>query len=823
MARSTARRVILTPTATTTPTSGSFLTLADNPNTGPVLLAEITLTARAGNPTRTVRLSDKEFIDGDGNPWNSLIFEKTTLDMGGNYLESGWQPADIDLVVGDGRLGFQGSNETISKLLSQYKWGGSDITVYQAFDELTTVADWQVIFQGEVMSVINQQPTEFTIACVQDRRWVVSVPPNKIEKNTYPNAPSDVIGIPRPILIGNHSAGRFLLLPPGGPNSRAYRAGITRAAIPTVVTNSGAGSDVPEYLISDKPIGGLSQVAYFLVPSLNRFAGSGFQTIFTNSEGGTSVKFDTTDLRKFELALLGTEDGVDNNAPTWNEAAREDKDITLSGPVELDHDAGTDTLDLILPDMSSLGEFVDADVWIWFAKNASATTHPRFGLKHSSGDVFADLPAAASATFPSDTPISSALVNVNVRITDWDNIILGRLRVETRLAGQKVQVHRIVLLVEFKPAARVVRRGVATTTGIIYNLRGQTVYRSGSPVSGHGEVRGSQVTFGRKSDITTPDILSYDTPLWTHQVGVDDVNHDSGAADGTYTGTPSLLIEHPSEVVHWALRELGTTTAAEITTASSTFGSFDDIRTSLANYKMLHLLSADQKIEEFISDVSSQFLIWFFRQTTLVNQPWAAIPWDVGSGIDYRSATAQFRFSPDNVFGVPKISSISNGRVRNVVHVNFDLDMRLNSYSQSVFISDTDSRGWDGSAFVRDQNSGAPENRESRATESIAAYGRKEHTLNLGMIRDEATATSVRNRYFDLLSEPKHIVRFTTFMNAVDLERGQVITFSTDWNSIMPCPVLDSGGDWFGKGFRVTRITRREANATTYNVEAVEV
>jgi len=120
-----------------------------------------------------------------------------------------------------------------------------------------------------------------------------------------------------------------------------------------------------------------------------------------------------------------------------------------------------------------------------------------------------------------------------------------------------------------------------------------------------------------------------------------------------------------------------------------------------------------------------------------------------------------------------------------VVRVNYDYDLRTKTYAEQCFVSDTDSWGYSGSSESRDQAT----DRELTAASSVSLYGRREHVINLSMSNDPATATSIRNRAFDLMYRPRVTVRFTTFLNACDLERGMLIQLGDDFDSLMPYPL----------------------------------
>ncbi|OFV79345.1 MAG: hypothetical protein A2W26_00030 [Acidobacteria bacterium RBG_16_64_8] len=781
----------------------TFAAFAESRDQAEIMLVSITLAAKGSNPAGTIRLAGAELTDADGVRWDAVIIERSTLDAGGEYLESGWQPPDLDLVVVDARVRVGQTLLTFAQVLARYDVVGSAVVVKLGAANMAT-AEFPTILEGEVAQIVDVTATSARVRCVQSRKWNRRTPPNKAEKNTYPNLPIDNVGMPLPILFGDWITDRKLLHSSlGGAQTAAYLAGVARGPFPLLVLEPALGpTGQPKYLVSDQPLHTTDPVVYLVDSATGRLAGSSDATV-TSGSPSTLILAD----KKFRLAILGLDKNAATTCDDPQEPLREDKDQKLSGFARLDFDANKKILHLDLADFAPLGAFDTSfvEVWVWYTKNASSGTHPRFGIKHPSGDVLTDFEAAASPSHPSIYPTRQASLSVSTRITSWEEIVRSDLFAEVRAAGQVVNVHRIVLLVQFLPTGRLVKSGEAVYGGG-YTVRGgkrRDYWDTPTPV--YGQIVGQ-----------TPDVFANDVALFTFQKGV----KDDGS--GTYTGTPSALLQHPGDLAHWSLRQLGGMTATEITTGAGSFGSFVDLRTSLLGYKMLSLLAQDQDLEDWIASIGREALIWFFRRNTLPNQPWVGVPWDVGSPVNYRSATDEYLFGSNRM----EVDSLSAGmtsvsRVRNVVRVNYDWDPRLNSYGSQVFISDTDSRGWVASANQEQRDSAA--DREPLAAVSVLAHGRKEQILSLKYVNDPITATSIRNRFFDLTYRPRVALSFRTFLNAYDLERGMVIRTSSDLDSFITYLGPGSDGSWFGRRFRVLRTTRREAGATTYEVEAVEV
>lgn len=806
------RLVSLSRTATASPTTGSFLTLADAQEVSSVLLAEITLRARGASPSRTLRFSDVDFTDSAGNWWQPIIYAKTELDASGRYVDDSWQPVDFELVLGDQRLPHQSLTATLGTMLSEYEWVGSAVTVYQAFETLTTPADWMVIFQGEVAAIEGMQPTEISIGCVQDRKWQVKFPPNTLNINDYSELPANSAGLPAPIVVGDWDTTRMLLDLSGSAQTNAVYAGIARGAFPLIAIDPAESStEAPNYFMSDKEMETPYNNGYIVGPG-GRLALSA-TAAYTNPAGGPATLLLTD--RTFYSAILGVSEHGSSTTATWNESSKEEKEYDLTGYDQLDFDANQKVLQVWLPGVSPLGEFVGSTVYIWFSKPATSAA-PQFGIKNlaASNDLI-NITTAETAGQPSDIPLASTtnvIATGGSVINDWADIENCCLYADVGAAGDTMRVHRIALVVEYKASQALVTQERAWFTRD----------PSGPRQIGRYEMPSRHAT--RRVNHVEPAVYSFNPSLLAFGKGAKDGNHTYGSG-GDYTGVNNQLMEHPADLAHWLLVEKtnGEVPVASVTTGASTFGSFVACRTNLSGYKMLAHYGRESTVNNVLRDISSQFLIWFHRNNLIDGQLWRAIPWDVGDTVDYRSAAAPFYFSPDNVEGVPRVDYTPVSAVRNVVRVNFDHDPRTNSYAQEIFIGRTDSRGWTGAAYARDQNGGAPDNREGLADNSATSYGEKEEVLNLSLCRDPATATDVRDRYFDLMHRPRVVVNFRTGFNAVDLERGRVIKMSDDWDSIFPCPVLDSGGLWTNAAFRVLRVTRQETAATLYNVEAIEV
>lgn len=94
-------------------------------------------------------------------------------------------------------------------------------------------------------------------------------------------------------------------------------------------------------------------------------------------------------------------------------------------------------------------------------------------------------------------------------------------------------------------------------------------------------------------------------------------------------------------------------------------------------------------------------------------------------------------------------------------------------------------------------------NREQALMQTALRYGaRKDTTMELRTVNDTETARETRVRSARVMGRPRSMVTFSTEL-APDLERGRVIGFTSDFDSLLPFPDPDSDGTWQGKRFMV--------------------
>ena len=797
----------------TTPLSVALYN-ADGTQRRPYYLVTIDLPAYSPNAAKTLHLSTPDYTGPDGTRWDDTVLEVGQINAGGSWLTSKWNPVDLDLVISDKRVTGQGVAETFHDYMPDYEFVGATVHVQIAFENTVSVNDYRTIFYGKVVDWADMDSREVTLYCSQDRSWSVPVPPNAILKGDYPYAPMDVLGLKRPIVIGD-----FFLNAATIPNvvsgSEAVQAGVARAVLPALVVeqqSASGGLTTPKAILSDKDLYTDPTRLLLYEPSLEVFAYSDAAPTITGT-GPTYAQVDGS--YQFNVPILGVEnDG--STATSWQECTRKDKAYTLTGKTSFDYTATTRVLQLLMPEVQELGTFVGASVLCWYNKSAGGASLPRFGLKHSvNGDGLADFPTAATSSVSASVPYGFTSVNVGPIATGgtdsiqaWPDIVNGKLYADVRTAGQTLEIHRIALVVKYRPYAKLVTPAVA---------RGGTL--PSFPRTGRLGGRPDLPNFRGDFSGSRPATYEYGGPLYCYARGVPDSGHASATANGTYTGTSGALIEHPVDIVHWALRELGGLASSAITTTSGDFGSFADARTDLASYKFACSLSQEQGLEEFVEDIGAQALCWFHRRTTEPGAPWVAIPWATSASRDYREASDLVDFNRAGPFVVRdslKVGRTPLSGVANAIRVNYDYDLRTRTYGDQLYITPDGSRIYSAGAFTTD---GA---RVTTATTSETRFGSRELTVNLSYVRDPLTASSILLSMFDWRVNPRVRVRFATFLNALDLERGHILRLGSDWDSFLTYPKPGGDGSWASKNLQVYAVRKLTQLPVQYEVLAVE-
>lgn len=781
---------------------------ADGSFRSPIYLVTIELDGT------TLHLSSPSYVGPDGQPWDGVVDLVGQVNAGGDWLTARWNPVDLSLSIQDRRVTGQAVEETFLDLFPDYEFTGCRVHVQVAFENTISTSDYATIFDGRIERWHDMDATGVRFYCQQDRRFNVTVPPNTFTKDDYPYAPEGVIGSPRPILLGDWTVGS--IIPTVSTLAEAVEAGVARGPFPAVFSqleSADGGLETPQVFLTDKNVEGEPIRLMFWEQAVEAYAYSLNVPLVTGT-GPTLAQIDSyaflVPITAVEVSA-GTTTGV--NA---QELIRKDKSYTLEGHADLDYDAGERVLELALPDVPELGTFVTASVYIWYNKNSSSGSHPQFGAKNPvNGNGLSNLASFASSPSTGSTPHRALAVNVGPAgtggsgsILQWSDIKNTTLFCEVRAATQTVEVHRILLTVYYKPSPRIVTPGTARRTRSLNEITKNPNY-------------GRLIRRVFTGTETSPDVQAYDNAIYAFGSGAADENHDSGAADGTYTGTAGNLIEHPVDMAHWALAELGGVSSSLIAVTSGEFGSFEDARTALPNYNFACQISKGENLESWLEQLGDQALVWFFKRTTQPGAPWVAIPWDAGASQDYREASDLVAFNATGSFVVRDTLRVDRTPERSIVNdlrVNYNYDPRTRTYQDQLYIRPGASRvNYPIVGFTSDIYG-----REDAAADSADLFGT--HTLihDLPWVKDPQTATKIMERLFDWRVQPRLLLHFNTFLNAIDLERGHVLRLGDDWDDYLTYPKVGGDGSWAGKNLQVLSVVKLQELPVQYAVTAIE-
>ncbi len=795
--------------------ASAFTATSESKSKGAITLARIELPAFDGNPALILRLATRAYLDPDGIRWGRMLSEQPSIDHGGDWLIVGWQPVDAILTISDRRISGQARGAVFSDLFADYPFTSARIVIYQAFDNLVSTSEFEEIFTGEIAQVDSMDLEGILLHCVQDRDWSVDFPTRTVNLDDFPNAPTAAVGAVIPVVLGSWEAGRYL----SDGVSEAATAGIARGAVPMLPIDAptAAGVTRPKFLISDEEIdqglltGGAPYDEWYLYcDQTGNLAGPGIGTL-SNPAGGPATLALLS--QQVQTAIIPIDIDPSTTAIGAQECTRKDKNRSLDGYAELDWDLNQRILRLLLPDVSTPGKFVAATLHIWFSKNAWSGTSGKYIIGNS------DLALATTANFVAGSTGFTSLgfeshiaLNVGTNVIrpvagdldGWQDIKNCYIQCDVRATGQKLRINRAVLAVDFIAAAQVERPGTTRTVG------GKRITVSGRTAGG------ANVGYrGLQREETSPDLVSFSASIYNFPRGPKD---DSL---GTYTGTPGALIEHPVDMVRYLLRRWSGIPSGQIVETPDQFGAFPDAKAELAGYKFRALFSRQVSLEEHIAQIESEALCSFMRTPTEPSSPFVAVPWNIGQPVNYRSAAVPFIFSRKKAHVVQGSFSAGTTRitlVANTVRVNYDWDPRTDTYGDQLYITPTRSRVYSGGIFTTDSGL------EAAALDSKTWYkNRPELAISLKMVSDPATASSILSRLFALRSYPRTMVRFRTFVNAYDLNRGHVIGFSGDWDARLKYPRAGGDGTWEGKRFRVVSIQRLKESPIEYQVEAVEI
>ena len=283
---------------------------------------------------------------------------------------------------------------------------------------------------------------------------------------------------------------------------------------------------------------------------------------------------------------------------------------------------------------------------------------------------------------------------------------------------------------------------------------------------------------------------------------------DNGS--GTYTGSAGASINWPSAIWHHYADQYSILGSSDFTTASTTFGSFTEARTSLnakvsgdwdvivsivertTPSQLIDRLEGIAPIKIYRSMLDGKYKCVVYKQT----------PDTYDYFLDPFGSNYSWKYSEDMAESPKPIADLSPlDGVVNEVHVRYGGFAPDGSLTKDAYVSPD---GSDDGSGTRDQNGalGAANDREARAVRSAYFYGggvtngfRQSVTVEAPEIYTDEVAVALRNYIFDRRWRRRVTLDFLTGPRAADFYQGMATLVDNELQDYVPCPYnpLDGG------------------------------
>lgn len=265
-------------------------------------------------------------------------------------------------------------------------------------------------------------------------------------------------------------------------------------------------------------------------------------------------------------------------------------------------------------------------------------------------------------------------------------------------------------------------------------------------------------------------------------------------SSGTYTGTPTALIERPDYVVnHFVATYGGLAPSAFVSDAGPSFAA--------KGYKFAVVINEYRRLKEWLQFMAWQCRCWyrsFNSQAHLLYRPDALIS-------DKTITAAMVRMKKDSKTSM-RIKRSPLGDLINKVTVHYDRD-------------------WVGSGGTEESYRGMTESSDSV---SITKYGEKEKPdlFFFDFVVAAAMAQDLRDFYLGQYKDRKKLVSFDVYLDNSELEFGDAITIPSITNSAGASLVaeIEKSGAYPGSG-REMRIDRMNivARGNTFSTQLIKI
>ncbi len=677
------------------PATDLFLELWRNPVTRcPRTLAKIEISTPSAV---TFRVASAETVLPDGTVWEQGL-SADPLRMRMERLGTGPNPCDTAIHLANRIYPFMSSG-VLADALSDYQFQGARVTLYLWNDvrgadglQLLDTVDLFKVYDRGVIDSFTYDDTNVHFTLLQSRSWNKRAPQRRIDKTSYPNATDGQSGAAEPILIGDFTA---LTMRP--PHTSAYGnkqaqedSGGGRGVVPLVVVDPGVGAASLKLLAAgheckdllDRAAGCTAFIVANDVLAPLDVPGTGL-TETLSSTGSYLLIDDDKLIAYYGVRPVDVRTGAGNNTASEPRRAMDVFDETSFAT--LDQGAGKLALELMLPNVGSLGTIEAVDVRVCFSGNAAnANTiraYPRNPVGAVSGTA---LTAVSTVTTPTMLTGTWGAVPTWYSLNwEFGSVTGGNNPTDIKIdfsggTTNKARIYWVALRVKFRPQRNLV-----------------------TPQVSHSE---SRFLGGPKTDPRNPRNYTWfqvvDVPA-SWDPGGEFFGNLKGAPDtaGTYTGTAGALIERPPDAVRWFLDNYGETSTFE--TAAGAFGSFTDARALLRNGSPY-----DFKIAARIGDVTTvQHVIQKLCEQALCavtidpfSGKWLFHVWKQGAAVDYDHI-----FTRDDVNDLFEPLQTSDVELVQGVRVQYAYDHFLGrTLFESYVTEDSSSQGYS-QGVTRDQ------------------------------------------------------------------------------------------------------------------------
>lgn len=544
-------------------------------------------------------------------------------------LGTGPEPADCTIRVA--RRAFAGLGAAAQDALATWKWQGAAVTLYLWNDrrdaagaQVLAAADALQVFDGVVDSYSVSMGGDVELNLLAPRWWNAPIPPKSIDSSTHPFAPDDMLGVPEPIIYGDHGA--FPLRPPA-PSAYGFKdeqedCGGALGVVPMLLVDPGLGAAKVKVLAAghacvklfDRTTGYSQFVMGSETPSPLLSAG------VTETLGSTGSFIEIADENMVAYAGVGPVE-VRASINTALNARRACDVLDETTYATLDQTVPAGILELIMPSVGPLGWIDSVEVLMAYVGNAGNANPVRIQGQVPGG--------AATAVFTSTLGQSQATTFAVLSAT-WPTALWNQswqfggatgspidIKVDfTGGATNKGRVHWIALRVKYRPQRNLISPAVTTVKKVHHYAKSPKWLHRGWD---------EEVT-----QLVSEPVYTVDAQFYGHVKGYADTG------GGTYTGTGGALIKRPPDMARHLLAEYGGETSFE--TGSTAFGSFVLARDLLRNaapddFNIAAWIGQQTSVQQALQTLCSQALM-----AVHVDQftgKWMCHVWKRGAVADY--------------------------------------------------------------------------------------------------------------------------------------------------------------------------------------------